>query len=319
MAGYNSCMVTTGNMGDVIPPGKDIRGVPLHSEIRTESEKSEHGKDLSAILTQSVDAPPTLADHAGSSTEGMYIGEGLPPVPAKLARRIRAGEFVEMSELLPEVWMRKDEGEPESKRRCGRRVVDIFTWLQCFGIYVSIRGTHLPAAIPEFMAYMSMMVRVNQEYAGTAWLNYDTLFRKHAALKRDTKWSVINTTIYARCFTGAPRNPVKCGICAAASHDTQDCVEGLSPDMSLQQRMETVERQLTQLTPRPRPPIRQSGEVCNKWNREECTFPYCRHTHVCSVCTGPHPASRCPRRGRQYVSNQAAAPYLRNGRQAGGP
>ena len=61
-------------------------------------------------------------------------------------------------------------------------MVDIFTWLQCFGVYVSIRGVQSPTAIPEFMAYMSMIVRVNQEYAGTAWLNYDTLFRKHAEI-----------------------------------------------------------------------------------------------------------------------------------------
>ena len=38
------------------------------------------------------------------STEGVYIGEGLPPVPAKLTRKIRAGEFIEMDELLPQVW-----------------------------------------------------------------------------------------------------------------------------------------------------------------------------------------------------------------------
>ena len=102
-----------------------------------------------------------------------------------------------MDELLLEVWTMKEGGEPEPKRRCGRKVLDIFTWLQCFGIYVSIWGMQSPTSIPEFMAYMSMIVRINQEYAGMAWLYYDTLYCKHAALKKDTKWSVINTTIYA--------------------------------------------------------------------------------------------------------------------------
>ena len=224
-----------------------------------------------------------------------------------------------MSELLPEVWTPKEGSEPEHKRRCGRRVLDIFTWLQCFGVYVSIRGMQSPSSIPELMAYMSTIVRVNQEYTGTAWLNYDTLYRKHAALKRDNKWSAINTTIYARCFTAAPRNPVRCGMCAATTHTTQDCVEGISPDTALERRMENMERQLTQWAPRPRPPIRHSGEVCNKWNREECTFPYCRHTHVCSICAGAHPATRCPRRGRQYGSNHSQGPYPHSGHQPGGP
>ena len=34
---------------------------------------------------------PTPGESAYMSTEGVYIGEGLPPVPVKLARKIRAG------------------------------------------------------------------------------------------------------------------------------------------------------------------------------------------------------------------------------------
>ena len=246
-----STSLFAGSTGDEIPHGEDIHNVPLHIDVPRESDRSVLGEDLSTLVAQPKDVPPTPGESAYVSTVGVYIGEGLPPVPAKLARKIRAGEFIEMDELLPEVWTMKEGGEPEPKRRCGKRVLDIFTWLQCFGIYVSIRGMQSPTSIPEFMAYMSMIVRINQEYAAMAWLNYDTLYRKHAALKKDTKWSVINTTIYARCVTGAPRNPVKCGVCASTTHDTQDCVEGLSSSMSIEQCMELMERQLTQLAPCP--------------------------------------------------------------------
>ena len=34
-----------------------------------------------------------------SASQGVYVGEGLPPVPAKLAAKIRQGDFVEMGEL----------------------------------------------------------------------------------------------------------------------------------------------------------------------------------------------------------------------------
>ena len=151
------------------------------------------------------------------------------------------------------------------------------------------------------------------------WLSYDTLYRKHAALKKDTKWSVINTTIYARCVMGAPRNPVKCEVCASTTHDTQDCIEGLSSSMSIEQCMELMERQLTQLAPRPRAPIRHSGEVRKKWNREECSFPYCLHTHVCSICSGAHPATQCPLKGYHYVHNHTQGTYHRGGHQSRGP
>ena len=38
-------------------------------------------------------------------TAGVYVGEGLPPVPEKLAVKIRAWKFVDMAEMLPEYWV----------------------------------------------------------------------------------------------------------------------------------------------------------------------------------------------------------------------
>ena len=32
------------------------------------------------------------------------MGDGIPPVPVKLAARIRKGEFIDMGELLPKFW-----------------------------------------------------------------------------------------------------------------------------------------------------------------------------------------------------------------------
>ena len=69
-----------------------------------------------------------VADKVPITGEGVYVGEGLPPVPSKLAKKIRAGEYVDMEELLPEVWT-PEESEPDAKRRCTKRITDIFTWL----------------------------------------------------------------------------------------------------------------------------------------------------------------------------------------------
>ena len=111
-----------------------------------------------------------------------------------------------MKELLPEVCTLEDY-PPKPNRRCLRQVSDIFTWLQCFGVYVSIRGVQSKEVVPELMDYMTTIIRVHREYSGSEWRNYDMLFCKLADLRRDTKWSVINPTIYARCFTAATRNP----------------------------------------------------------------------------------------------------------------
>ena len=112
------------------------------------------GRELATLFTQPKDMPPTPGDPVSAATKGVFIWEILPPILVKLVCKIRAEEFIEMDELLPDI------------------------------------------------------VRVNREYAGRTWINYDTLYRKHAALKKDTKWSVISTTTYARCVMRAPRNSV---------------------------------------------------------------------------------------------------------------
>ena len=105
---------------------------------------------------------------------GIYVGEGLPPVPVKLAKKILSGDYVEMEGLLPEVSTLEDD-PPEPEHRCSRQVSDIFTWLQCFRVCVSIRGVQSPEVIPELMAYMTTIIRVHGEHSVSEWRNYDTV------------------------------------------------------------------------------------------------------------------------------------------------
>ena len=275
--------------------------MPLHSNANPEPPRvfdvtpKTSEKQLAATVATLAHEGEKVLPQGG----GVYVGKGLPPVPLKLAKKIRSGDYIEMEELLPEVGNLEDDIPGEPKRRCSRRVYDIFTWLQCFGVYVSIRGAQAPEVIPELMAYMTTIIRVNREYSGTEWRSYDTLFRKHAALRRDTNWSVINPTIYARCFTAATRNPPRCKLCLAISHDTKDCSQQDITDYSLEGRLKSMEQTMWALAPaHPQTPVKSSGEVCRKWNRGECNYPYCRHTHVCSSCGGAHPVIRCPRHGR---------------------
>ena len=67
---------------------------------------------------------------------GVYVGEGVAPVPKKVAEKIWRWDFVEMSELLQEFWVLA--GEREGLPRRTRVVADIFTWVQCFTSYVSV-------------------------------------------------------------------------------------------------------------------------------------------------------------------------------------
>ena len=121
---------------------------------------------------------------------------------------------------------------------------------------------------------------VSREYSGSEQRNYDMLFHELTALRRHTKWSVIDPIIYARCFTAATRNPPRCELCLVITHDTKDCSQWDVAEYSIEGRLKSMEQ--TQ----PQPSIKSSGEVCRKWNKGECNYSYCKLTCVCSSCGG---------------------------------
>ncbi len=57
---------------------------------------------------------PQANDFLALPSDGVYVGDGLAPLPTKLAARIRRGEYIDMGELLPESWsnqaQRRGEG-----------------------------------------------------------------------------------------------------------------------------------------------------------------------------------------------------------------
>ena len=96
-----------------------------------------------AALTISNISPWSQSGFAfGFALSGVYVGEGLPPIPQKLVDKIRHREYVEMAEMPPEFWPLGKGEEKESKRSPARRpkqVTDLHTWLQCFTTYASMQ------------------------------------------------------------------------------------------------------------------------------------------------------------------------------------
>ena len=88
--------------------------------------------------------------------------------------------------------------DSQSREEVSQEGLDVFTWVQSFTIYVSVRAAHDPSLIPELMAYMYMIVRASQDFGGTSWVNYDTVFRRQAAATGVTAWSRVGTSLF--CF-----------------------------------------------------------------------------------------------------------------------
>ena len=112
-------------------------------------------------------------------------------------------------------------------------------------------------------------------------------FCKLADLRRDTKWSVINPTIYSRCFTAATRNPSRCELRLVFSHETKDCSHQELTESTIEGQLKSMEQSIQALVPAQLcPAVRLSGEMCRKWNRRDCNYLYCRHSHTCATHVG---------------------------------
>ena len=323
---YVSVLPVVGTGLGTMPPLTSLAGIPQISGSPTEARAT-----TAPTLAGGGDAPgshdtpardsvtalmanllPQATAGLATTSQGVYVGEGLPPVPSKVATKIRRGEFVDMGELLPEFWVppREEEAQAksEAKSRRARSVQDIYTWIQCFGTYVSVLAPLHPGRVPELMAYQATIVRASQDYAGLAWVHYDSAFRRQAALTGLTRWSAINPTIYTLCFAGSARTATRCELCFATTHSTKECAQQGDPDPGVRERLRAIEKVVLSLAPegkRPPPPPRgggqqrPSGEVCRLFNTNRCTYPLCCHAHVCSSCGEDHMALACPRRPSQ--------------------
>ena len=70
--------------------------------------------------------------HQTKSVPPVLITGGLPPVPARLVKRMQEGLFVEMAEVLPETLSSSEYAAGEEP------TAHIVDWVQCFGIFIAV-------------------------------------------------------------------------------------------------------------------------------------------------------------------------------------
>jgi len=265
---------------------------------------------------------------------GMFLGEGLVPLPAKLVQRIICLEFVEMAELLPESWLAAESSDAEVSghakvvsifpKRRRAPVTDVLVWVQCFSAMVGVLSTKYPDKVPEFMAYQALIVKCSRDYEGFGWVLYDRAFRRQVAVTRDLNWSKLNPTLHSLCMAGKARKNKFCALCLSDNHSSDQCPEawqGLLPATYFGQHGPPPACPFPQPGLIPRlagfghptafpfgsPPV----PVCRLFNKPEgprCTFNPCKYAHVCALCKGQHARAEC--RARSGLTSAAKRPRL---------
>ena len=69
--------------------------------------KEKGAAEATEFWKQALGSPDNNKERKEES--GVYVGEGLPPIPMKLAQRIWRWEYIDKAEMLPELWARRGD------------------------------------------------------------------------------------------------------------------------------------------------------------------------------------------------------------------
>ena len=235
-------------------------------------------------------------DHSVLSSTLMIAG--VPAMKKTLVDSMLAGEYIDLAELPPARGRGKSlAGSLEGKVvllhaaeyfQAKRLIPDLATWVQCFSIYMAVLISQHNERTPSLLMYMASIAKLSQKFKWPSWIVYDHSYRQEAADSRRWDWSKVDARIHAQCFTGIAISAEGwCRYCHSIDHASEYCP--VKP-------VEPPKRQQQNLNPPP-PAKREPGKhICKKFNKYggECNFgTSCRFQHICILCRGPHPASRC--------------------------
>ena len=227
------------------------------------------------------------------------ISGGLPPIPAKLVKRIQDGLFVEMAELLAETLISPEytvDDQSTSSKQKPKEVTNITDWVQCSGLFIAIISLKEPHRIPDLIGYQNLIMRSSVQCQEGCWATYDRRFRLKALAVLISEWSEIDITVWKTAFPERPPT-------------------GVSYIPTAPQPSRTSQLSLTGSSASP-------SRICLEWNENtspECLRPSCRFDHICYRCVHTnasnkkHKAIFCPykqKRPRQASNSREKAPYV---------
>ena len=105
---------------------------------------------------------PSLQEH-----QPVAIGEGLPPIPGKLVKKIESGLYIELGELLPDnLSVTNATGDiaaaPKASKPVTRPTLSIIEWVQSF-VYTAILSKSQPHRVADLLGYQTLILQAHQE------------------------------------------------------------------------------------------------------------------------------------------------------------
>ena len=272
----------------------DLSNIPLINLQETTKNQKQALLTAHSLLVEGIKDTQKVDDHGGSKgSVSISLGEGLTPIPYRLVEKIFREEFVDMQELLTKFWWKagqKGENPPQKCSKC--RVLDIKVRVQYFACYMRMVATRSPQRIPELLAYLILIVRVNQEFAGSGWVVYVwwNVLQAGSSLWQPA-WSKVNTSLFSLCFIGKGHKTARCSWCLGIPHMTEKCQVLWEEDRLSQEEQDMMGR--SRKGSQHNAALVRHWPICRNFNHGQCSDRTFRYYHICLDCNGNHPRIAC--------------------------
>ena len=86
------------------------------------------------------------------------------PLPHKMQRAIKRGEFVDFSDLLSEHLTRVGKSAKSRKATQTRHIANLDTWLEAWTLYATVLANAKPQLTPELFIYQAFITKTSQRF-----------------------------------------------------------------------------------------------------------------------------------------------------------
>ena len=159
-------------------PSSDLESASSSSEPYRKRSKRQHRH--SRHRRHSPSSSPSPISRGSRKRKWPHSSHHRLPVPRKVQRAVRGGEFIDLSDLLAEHLAMT--GSSANKRGAGkkaltRQITDLETWLEAWSIYACMLAATKPTLAPELFRYQKFIAKTSRTYEVYAWLQYEAQFR----------------------------------------------------------------------------------------------------------------------------------------------
>ena len=203
----------------------------------------------------------------GGEPQKFSMGVTLPTVPARLVKRILAGEFVDMGELSQEAlraeFRRPGEGEDQKSSKAKfRPVADRDAWVAGFAQYAGVVCRTHPGKAVALWGHLAVMMSCPTRSTTGWWRNYDLSLR-HGYSSAEEADFALNQCLYTQAMVESSE---------ALQRPAPPAVLPLAPPRAKKRKV----------------------QACFAWNDgRACASMPCRFSHCCSRCGGEHARRFC--------------------------